>query len=80
MKIRFKNLKPTITPAGVYSSLSHCLQAVALGWTHGDVVAAKMREPGSKRGLRDLFKLQTTIPAQEAFQPLSESTCALVKK
>jgi len=107
----FKGLKPTMTQAGVYSSVLHYLKAVAAtGSVEGHVVAEKMREipiedpvmrnasirpdgrvihdmylyevkkPEESKGEWDLSKLVATIPAQDAFQPLSASTCPLVKK
>ncbi|UYO95473.1 ABC transporter substrate-binding protein [Pollutimonas sp. M17] len=107
----FNGLKPTMTQAGVYSSVLHYLKAVAATQsTDGQVVADKMREipikdpimhnasirpdgrvihdmylyevktPAESKGEWDLSKLVATIPAAEAFQPLSESTCPLVKK
>lgn len=107
----FENKKPTMTQAGVYSSVRHYLKAVAAtGSTDGGVVAQKMREipiddpimhnasirpdgrvihdmylyevktPAESKEPWDLSKLVATIPADQAFQPLSESTCKLVKK
>ncbi|HWK72126.1 MAG TPA: ABC transporter substrate-binding protein [Burkholderiaceae bacterium] len=107
----FNGLKPTMTQAGVYSSVLHYLKAVAATQsTDGQVVADKMREipikdpimhnasirpdgrvihdmylyevktPAQSKGEWDLSKLVATIPAAEAFQPLSESTCPLLKK
>lgn len=107
----FNGLKPTMTQAGVYSSVLHYLKAVAATQsTDGNVVADKMRQipikdpimhnasirpdgrvihdmylyevktPAESKGEWDLSKLVATIPAAEAFQPLSESTCPLVKK
>ncbi|WP_353150959.1 ABC transporter substrate-binding protein [Pollutimonas bauzanensis] len=107
----FKGQKPTMTHAGVYSSVLHYLKAVAASEsTQGDVVAAKMREipikdsimhnasirddgrvihdmylyevktPAESKNEWDLSKLVATIPAADAFQPLSKSTCPLVKK
>ncbi|MFA5704531.1 MAG: ABC transporter substrate-binding protein [Advenella sp.] len=106
----FNNLKPTMTQAGVYSSVLHYLKAVAAAKsTEGDKVAAKMREipiedpimhnasiqpngrvihdmylyevkkPSEKQSEWDYSKLLATIPAAEAFQPLSESSCSLIK-
>ncbi|GAA4414693.1 ABC transporter substrate-binding protein [Advenella faeciporci] len=106
----FNNLKPTMTQAGVYSSVLHYLKAVAAAKsTEGDKVAAKMREipiedpimhnasiqpngrvihdmylyevkkPSEKQSEWDYSKLLATIPAAEAFQPLSESSCSLLK-
>ncbi|MGA0583591.1 MAG: ABC transporter substrate-binding protein [Castellaniella sp.] len=106
----YQGKKPTMTQAGVYSSVRHYLKAVAAtGSTQGDTVAAKMREipiqdpimhnasirpdgrvihdmylyevkkPAESKGEWDLSKLVATIPAKDAFQPLSASTCPLVK-
>src|SRR5690606_32479171 len=106
----FKGLKPTMTQAGVYSSVLHYLKSVAASSsTDGKVVADKMRElpiddsvmrnasirpdgrvihdmylyevktPAESKSEWDLSKLVATIPAAEAFQPLSKSTCSLVK-
>lgn len=107
----YKGLKPTMTQAGVYSSVLHYLKAVAAaGTTDGDKVAQEMRKlpiqdpimrnasirddgrvihdmylyevkkPDEKKSEWDYSKLLATIPAQEAFMPLSDSTCPLVKK
>ncbi|MDY0271838.1 MAG: ABC transporter substrate-binding protein [Advenella sp.] len=106
----FNNLKPTMTQAGVYSSVLHYLKAVAAAKsTEGDKVAAQMREmpiedpimhnasiqpngrvihdmylyevkkPSEKQSEWDYSTLLATIPAAEAFQPLSESSCSLLK-
>ncbi|MGH8843656.1 MAG: ABC transporter substrate-binding protein [Advenella sp.] len=106
----YKGLKPTMTQAGVYSSVLHYLKAVAAaGTTDGAKVAEQMRKlpiedpimhnasiradgrvihdmylyevkkPDEKKGEWDYSKLIATIPAAEAFSPLSESTCPLVK-
>uniref|UniRef100_UPI00333E79D5 ABC transporter substrate-binding protein n=1 Tax=Castellaniella defragrans TaxID=75697 RepID=UPI00333E79D5 len=106
----FDGKKPTMTQAGVYSSVLHYLRAVAAsGSTQGDVVAAKMREipiddpimhnasirpdgrvihdmylyeaktPEESTGPWDMARLLATIPADQAFMPLSQSTCPLVK-
>ncbi|AHG64805.1 ABC transporter substrate-binding protein [Advenella mimigardefordensis] len=106
----YKGLKPTMTQAGVYSSVLHYLKAVAAaGTTDGDKVAEQMRKlpiedpimhnasiradgrvihdmylyevkkPDEKKGEWDYSKLIATIPAADAFSPLSESTCPLVK-
>ncbi len=107
----FRNLKPTMVQAGVYSSVRHYLKAVAAsGSTEGKVVAAKMRDipiedpvmrnasiradgrvihdmylfevkkPEESKGDWDYSKLVATVPAAEAFQPLSASKCSLVKQ
>ncbi|HEY9572609.1 MAG TPA: ABC transporter substrate-binding protein, partial [Pusillimonas sp.] len=107
----YKDRKPTMVQAGVYSSVLHYLQAVAAsGSTDGKVVAAEMRKlpivdpimhhasiepngrvihdmylyraktPAESKGQWDMSKLIATIPAKDAFMPLSESTCPLLKK
>jgi branched-chain amino acid transport system substrate-binding protein len=107
----FRGLKPTMTQAGVYSSVRHYLRSVAAsGSTDGKVVADKMRalpiedpimrnasirpdgrvihdmylyevkKPSESKGGWDYSKLVATIPAAEAFQPLADSSCPLVKK
>lgn len=106
----FNNLKPTMTHAGVYSSVYHYLKGVAKAQsTDGDKVAAAMREipiddlvlrnasiqpngrvihdmylyqvkkPSEKKDEWDYSQLLVTIPADQAFQPLAESTCNLLK-
>ncbi len=107
----FKGLKPTMTHAGVYSSVLHYLRAVAAsGSVQGDMVAKTMRElpirdaimrnasirpdgrvihdmylyevkkPEESKGDWDYSRLVATIPAAEAFQPLSQSSCPLLKQ
>jgi branched-chain amino acid transport system substrate-binding protein len=39
-----------------------------------------VKKPAESRGAWDYYKLVATIPADQAFQPLSESKCPLVKK
>jgi branched-chain amino acid transport system substrate-binding protein len=107
----YKNRKPTMVQAGVYSSVLHYLQSVAAaGTTDGKTVAAEMRKlpivdpimhhasiepngrvihdmylyraktPAESKGPWDMAKLIATIPAKDAFMPLSQSTCPLLKK
>ncbi|VFR47236.1 Leucine-, isoleucine-, valine-, threonine-, and alanine-binding protein [plant metagenome] len=107
----YKGLKPTMTHAGVYSSVLHYLRAAAqAGSTQGDVVAAAMRKmpikdpimrnasirpdgrvihdmylyevkkPDESKGEWDYSRLMATIPAEQAFQPLAQSTCPLVQQ
>ncbi|VFR95522.1 Leucine-, isoleucine-, valine-, threonine-, and alanine-binding protein [plant metagenome] len=107
----YKGLKPTMTHAGVYSSVLHYLRAAAqAGSTQGDVVAAAMRKmpikdpimrnasirpdgrvihdmylyevkkPDESKGEWDYSRLVATIPAEQAFQPLAQSTCPLVQQ
>jgi branched-chain amino acid transport system substrate-binding protein len=40
----------------------------------------EVKKPAESKGAWDYYKLVATIPANEAFQPLSESKCPLVKK
>nr|WP_223272251.1 ABC transporter substrate-binding protein [Pandoraea pnomenusa] len=107
---KYKNLKPTMVQAGVYSSVLHYLRAVAATQSvDARGVAQKMRElpirdpimhnasirpdgrvihdmylfrvktPAESRGPWDYYTKVATVPATEAFQPLSKSTCSLVK-
>jgi branched-chain amino acid transport system substrate-binding protein len=111
---RMKNkAQPTMSQAGVYSSLMHYFKALeALGGNphDGTKIVAKMKEmptddplfgkgtiqangrkihpgylfevkkPSESKGPWDYYKLVATIPAEEAFTPLADSTCALLKK
>ncbi|VVD79597.1 ABC transporter substrate-binding protein [Pandoraea soli] len=107
---KYKDLKPTMVQAGVYSSVLHYLRAVAASQSvDAKVVAQKMREmpirdpimhnasirpdgrvihdmylfrvksPAESKGPWDYYTKVATVPATEAFQPLSKSTCSLVK-
>ena len=40
----------------------------------------EVKKPGESKGPWDLYKLRATIPADEAFRPLSEGGCPLVNK
>jgi branched-chain amino acid transport system substrate-binding protein len=40
----------------------------------------EVKKPAESKGAWDYYKLVATIPAETAFQPLSESKCPLVKK
>jgi len=40
----------------------------------------EVKKPGESKGPYDYYKLVATIPANEAFRPLAESECPLVKK
>jgi branched-chain amino acid transport system substrate-binding protein len=40
----------------------------------------EVKKPGESKGPYDYYKTRATIPAAEAFKPLSESECPLVKK
>jgi branched-chain amino acid transport system substrate-binding protein len=102
---------PNMTQAGIYSSTTHYLEAVAAAGTdETKAVMEKMRanqiddffvkngkiredgrmvhemylyevkKPTESKKPWDYYKLVATIPADQAFQPLSESKCPLVKK
>jgi branched-chain amino acid transport system substrate-binding protein len=45
-----------------------------------DMYLYEVKQPAESKGAWDYYKLLATIPANEAFQPLSESKCPLVKK
>ena len=40
----------------------------------------EVKKPSESKGPWDLYKIRATIPAAEAFRPLSQSDCPLVKK
>ena len=40
----------------------------------------EVKKPSESKGPWDYYKLIATIPADEAFTPLSKSTCSLLKK
>ncbi|MEH0295532.1 ABC transporter substrate-binding protein [Agrobacterium sp. CCNWLW71] len=45
-----------------------------------DMYVYQVKTPAESKGEWDLLKLVTTIPGDQAFRPLSESQCPLVKK
>ena len=45
-----------------------------------DMYLAEAKAPADSKNEWDLMKILRTIPGNEAFKPLAESTCALVKK
>jgi len=45
-----------------------------------DMYLYEVKAPAESKGAWDYYKPVTTIPAEQAFQPLSESKCPLVKK
>lgn len=45
-----------------------------------DMYLAQVKSPAESKGPWDFFKILRTIPAEDAAQPLSMSTCRLVKK
>ena len=44
-----------------------------------DMYLAQVKTPAESKGPWDFYKLLKVIPGEQAFQPLSESTCKLVK-
>jgi branched-chain amino acid transport system substrate-binding protein len=40
----------------------------------------QVKTPAESKGKWDLYKLVATTPADQAFQPLSESACPLIRK
>jgi branched-chain amino acid transport system substrate-binding protein len=45
-----------------------------------DAYLFEVKKPSESKGPWDYYKLRATIPASEAFRPLSQSECSLVKK
>jgi len=45
-----------------------------------NVMLVEVKKPAESKAPYDYFKIRATIPANEAFKPLSESDCPLVKK
>jgi len=45
-----------------------------------DMYLAEVKKPSESKGPWDYYKILRTIPGDEAYQPLAESTCPLVKK
>jgi branched-chain amino acid transport system substrate-binding protein len=45
-----------------------------------DMYLVEVKTPAESKGPWDYYKIKATIPADEAFQPLSASRCPLVKK
>lgn len=45
-----------------------------------DMYVYEVKSPAESKYPYDYYKLRATIPAQQAFKPLAESTCPLVKK
>jgi branched-chain amino acid transport system substrate-binding protein len=45
-----------------------------------DMYLYEVKKPSESKEPWDYYKLVATIPAEEAFQPLSQSLCPLVKK
>jgi len=45
-----------------------------------DMYLAEVKKPSESKGPWDFYKILETIPAEQAFRPLSESACPLVNK
>jgi branched-chain amino acid transport system substrate-binding protein len=45
-----------------------------------DAYLFEVKKPGESKGPWDYYKLRATLPGNEAFRPLSQSECPLVKK
>jgi branched-chain amino acid transport system substrate-binding protein len=108
---RNNNKYPTMSQAGVYSSVIHYLKALEAlkSDADGKAVVAKMKEmptddplfgkgtvrqdgrklhpaylvevkkPEESKAPYDYYKIRATIPADQAFRPLNEGGCELVK-
>jgi len=100
---------PTMVQAGVYSAVSHYLNAIeaagsddaktvveqmkatpvndffakngvirADGRMVHDMYLARVKSPDESKGEWDYYEILRTIPGDQAFRPLAESTCPLV--
>ena len=45
-----------------------------------DMYLAEAKKPSESKSDWDLMKIVKTIPGDQAYQPMSEGSCALVKK
>jgi branched-chain amino acid transport system substrate-binding protein len=45
-----------------------------------DMYLFEVKKPSESKGRWDVYKLLATVPGSEAFQPLEQSRCPLVKK
>lgn len=45
-----------------------------------DMYLAQVKKPSESKYPWDYYRIVNTIPAAEAFQPLSRSTCSLIRK
>jgi branched-chain amino acid transport system substrate-binding protein len=45
-----------------------------------DMYLFEVKKPSESKGAWDYYKLRATIPAAEAFRPLEQGDCPLVKK
>ena len=44
-----------------------------------DLYALQVKTPAESKGPWDYYKVMSTVPAAEAYWPLSESRCPLIK-
>ena len=45
-----------------------------------DMVLVRVKKPAESKGPWDYYSLMSTIPADKAFRPLSESACPITKR
>ena len=45
-----------------------------------DVFLYEVKKPAESKGAWDYYKLRSTIPAAQAFRPIDQGECSLVKK
>jgi branched-chain amino acid transport system substrate-binding protein len=45
-----------------------------------DMYLFEVKKPSESKGKWDYYKLVSTLPAEQAFRPLADSECPLVKK
>ncbi len=45
-----------------------------------DMLLVQVKTPAESKQAWDLYKIQQTIPGDQAFQPLAQSRCPLIKK
>jgi branched-chain amino acid transport system substrate-binding protein len=64
--------------SGTYSDLSGQGSVVAARKIH-PMYLFEVKKPSESKGPWDYYKLRATIPAEEAFRPLAEGGCPLVK-
>ncbi|TAM21487.1 MAG: ABC transporter substrate-binding protein [Candidimonas sp.] len=64
----------------IVDPIMHHASILADGRVIHDMYLYQAKTPAESKGPWDMSKLLATIPAKEAFQPLSESSCPLVKK
>jgi branched-chain amino acid transport system substrate-binding protein len=64
--------------SGTYSDLSGQGSVVAARKIH-PMYLFEVKKPAESKGPWDYYKVRATIPAEEAFRPLAEGGCPLVK-